>query len=258
MTGKVIARYADLQDKSVFISGGATGIGEDLVRSFHAQGARVTFIDIADEPAQALCDALSSQGHRPQYISCDVTDVEALQAAVAAAADDAGVLDVLVNNAANDTRRDSLEVSSEEWDKSVGVNLKHQFFAAQAAFPFLKKSSGGSVINFSSIAPIIGIRDLTVYSTCKTAVNGLTRTLAREYGDHGIRVNAILPGCIITPRQLELWISEEDEKKIQADQCLHRRLIGDDVAQMALFLASDASSGCTSQKFVVDGGLVAG
>ena len=256
MAAKTIARYQDLEGKSVFISGGASGIGEDMVRAFHDQGARVTYLDLDAEAGARLRQSLAADGGQaPRFIAGDVTCAQVLKAALDAACDSGGVLDVLVNNAANDTRCATPSVGSDDWDRAVAVNLKHQFFAAQMAFPALQASTGGSVINFASVAPMLGLRNLAVYSTCKSAVKGLTRALAREFGDAGVRVNAIIPGSIITPRQRALWISEEDEQRIQAEQCLHRRLVGADVAQMALFLASDASSACTSQGFVVDGGL---
>lgn len=256
MLATTMAHYPDLRDKTVFITGGASGIGSDMVRAFHAQRARTVFVDIDETSAGALCRQLESEtGSTPEFHLCDVTETRSLGEIIDRVADRTGRFDVLINNAANDTRRDTHQIGPDDWDAVVAVNLKHQYFAAQHAFPHLKRMAGGSVINFGSVAPRLGIPDLAVYSTCKAAVQGLTRSLAREFGSHGIRVNSIVPGCILTPRQLELWISPEDEKRILSEQCLPRRLIGEDVAQMALFLASDVSSACTSQAFTVDGGL---
>ncbi|SMF81351.1 NAD(P)-dependent dehydrogenase, short-chain alcohol dehydrogenase family [Tistlia consotensis] len=256
MSALATARYADLEGRAVLVTGGASGIGAALVEGFCRQGARTWFVDLQDEAAAALCDRLAAEaGSRPRYRRCDVTDTTALTAVVDELAAAEGGLDVLVNNAANDTRIASGEVTEEQWDWSVAVNLKHQFFASQAAARHMVRAGRGSIVTFGSVAPRLGIRDLAVYSSCKAAVAGLTRTLARELGDAGIRVNAIVPGCIITERQLALWISPEDERRIQAEQCLHRRLVAEDVAQMVLFLASDVSSACSSQLFVVDGGL---
>lgn len=252
-----LARYHDLEGKTVFISGGATGIGGDLVDAFTLQGAAVHFVDIDRDAAEARVERLVAQtGNKPQFSICDVTDTAALAACVQRAGEAHQRLDVLINNAANDTRHAVEESSTAAWDRNIAVNLKHQFFAAQAALTFMKPARSGSIINVGSVAPTLRHARLSIYCTAKAGVTGLTRTLARDFGDFGIRVNTLVPGCIITPRQLELWISAEDELRIQAEQCLHRRLIGEDVAQMALFLASDVSSACTAQEFIVDGGLI--
>lgn len=249
------AFYRDLDQKTVFISGGATGIGAAIVAAFARQRARVHFVDINQAAGEALAASLAAEGNnRPDFLRCDVTDDDALCAAIDRAGEGSG-LDVLVNNAANDTRHKVGDVGPDFWRTCVDINLRHQFVAAQRAFLHMKQRSAGSIINFGSIAPRLGVPDLAVYSTCKAAVKGLTRSLAREYGHDGVRVNSIVPGAILTPRQLELWISPEDEAKLLADQCLHRRLVGEDIAEMALFLASDVSSACTSQEFVVDAGL---
>lgn len=255
MTTTTLATYKDLADKTIFISGGATGIGSDMVAAFALQGARVHFVDIDEEAGIRLADDLAeTAGRRPVFTVCDVTEDESLFAAIDAAEADCG-LAVLINNAANDKRHNVEEVDAGFWDWNQKINLRHQFFAAQRAFSHMKGRGTGSIINFGSVAPRLAVADLAVYSTCKSAVKGMTRSLAREFGHHGVRVNAIVPGAILTPRQLELWISPEREKEILTDQCLHRRLVGDDIAQMALFLASDVSSACTSQEFVVDGGI---
>jgi len=248
------ALYRDLQKKTVFISGGASGIGAAMVTAFARQGAQVHFVDLMQAEGEALSASLTAAGHKsPKFLCCDVTDDDALCEAIDWAAENG--LDILVNNAANDTRHDISDVGAEFWRTCVDINLRHQFVAAQRAFSHMKQAGAGSIINFGSVAPRLGVPDLSVYSTCKAAVKGLTRSLAREFGGRGVRVNSIVPGAILTPRQLELWISPQIEEKLLADQCLHRRLVGEDVAEMALFLASDVSSACTSQEFVVDGGL---
>lgn len=259
MTGisnRSTARYEDLAGRTAFVSGGATGIGRDIVIALHFQRAHVVFVDVDEAGALDLCTGLQTEtGDSPDFIRCDVTDTSALEAALQTAEAAGSGLDILVNNAANDQRQPLDKVGAEDWDASIAVNLKHQFFAARTASRFMRSRKRGSIINFGSIAPVIRVPDLTVYSLCKSAITGMSRSLARELGDHGIRVNTIVPGCILTPRQLEVWISPEDEIRILGEQCLHRRLIGHDVAEMALFLASDVSSACTSQEFTVDGGL---
>lgn len=249
------ARYPDLEGRSVFISGGASGIGAEMVLAFASQGCRVCFIDIDVESAEALVETVArSTQHSPVFEVCDVTETENLRAAIERIARDTGNLAVLVNNAARDLRVAVDDVTPEQWDDLAEINLKHQFFAAQAARPFMAACGGGSIINFGSIAPTIGITDLAVYSSCKAAVFGLTRTLAREFGRDGVRVNSIVPGAILTARQLRDWISEDDKASIIERQCLKRALAEDDVAEMALFLGSNASRGCTGQEFRVDGG----
>lgn len=251
------ARYADLKGAAVFVSGGASGIGADIVEGFCRQGAATVFVDLDAVAGEALSARLETEtGTRPRFIAADVTDDAALCAALDIAEAQGEGLAVLVNNAANDQRHDVAEVDPAFWERCVAVNLRHQFVAAQHAFGLMKGRGRGSIINFGSVAPTIRVRDLSIYSTCKSAVRGMTRSLAREFGDHGVRVNAIVPGCILTEKQLRLWISPDDEWRILAEQCLHRRLVGRDVAQMALFLASEVSSACSSQEFIVDGGLV--
>lgn len=251
------ARYADLAGAAVFVSGGASGIGADIVEGFCRQGAATVFVDLDAVAGEALSARLEAEtGTRPRFIAADVTDDAALCAALDIAEAQGEGLAVLVNNAANDRRHDVAEVDPAFWERCVAVNLRHQFVAAQHAFGLMKGRGRGSIINFGSVAPTIRVRDLSIYSTCKSAVRGMTRSLAREFGDHGVRVNAIVPGCILTEKQLRLWISPDDERRILAEQCLHRRLVGRDVAQMALFLASEVSSACSSQEFIVDGGLV--
>ena len=249
------ASYPSLRDRIVLVTGGATGIGESMVRHFARQGSKVAFLDIQDAPAQALVGAVDAEGcPKPEYIRCDVTDVPALQAAVAQALARYGAVDVLVNNAANDQRHKLEDVTPEYWDHCVGLNLKPYFFTAQAVLPAMAAAGRGSIINMSSIAWMIPSTGLPVYVAAKAAIVGLTRTLAHEFGTRGIRVNAVLPGAIATEKQKRLVYTPEYKAKIFASQALKRELVPDDVARLVLFLAADDSSAITSQSYIVDGG----
>jgi NAD(P)-dependent dehydrogenase (short-subunit alcohol dehydrogenase family) len=247
------ARYPDLAGRGVFISGGATGIGAAFVAAFAAQGSRVTFVDVADASAQALVERLGPE--RLRYAHCDVRDIAALQFAVAAAESTFGPLRVLINNAARDDRHALADVTPDYWDEGLAVNLRHHFFAAQAVAPGMMRAGGGSIINLGSVSWMRGIAGFAAYSTSKAAINGLTRTLARELGVHNIRVNSIVPGAIVTERQKALWLTPEKEQAFLDAQCLKFRLSEEDVARTALFLASDEARGITGQNLIVDAGL---
>ena len=251
----LMARYADLQDAPVFISGGSTGIGAAIVRAFAHQGSVIGFVDVDAAAGGSLAEELAAEtGRKPHFAVCDVTDTKPFQSAIETFATAAGGLAVLVNNAARDLRVKATDVTPQIWRDLVDVNLSHQFFAAQAAYPYMAKRGCGSIVNFGSIAPTQGIPDLAVYASCKAAAFGLTRSLARDFGEDGVRVNAVLPGAILTERQMRDWISEDDKASIIERQCLKRAMVEDDVAEMVLFLASQASRGCTGQEFRVDGG----
>lgn len=250
-------RYPDLDGQTVFVSGGATGIGAAIVEAFSRQGAQTWFVDIDEAAGEALAGAVASKtGNKPVFKYCDVTDTASLKDEIARAGNVTGTLHALVNNAARDLRIPAAEVTEEDWDALVAINLKHQFFAAQAAYKFMAPAGRGSIINFGSIAPGQGVSNLSVYSSCKAAAFGLTRSLARDFGAAGVRVNSVVPGAILTPRQLRDWIDEETKQDIIARQCLKRPMQEDDVAEMVLFLASNASRGCTAQEFTVDGGNI--
>ena len=249
------ARYPSLSDKVVFITGGGSGIGAAMVEAFAAQKANVAFVDIAVEPSKELVAKIGASEPPPLYLHCDLTDIAALEAAMEEVRQRLGPLGVLINNAATDQRQDADEVSEEDWDRAMAVNLKHQFFAAQIARRSMRELGGGAIVNFSSTAWMIGIAQLTVYSAAKAAVVGLTKSLAREFGPDNIRVNAIAPGATITERQRRLWMSEKDIADFRARQCLGRTLLAEDVARLALFLSSDDSAMITKQCFLVDGGL---
>jgi NAD(P)-dependent dehydrogenase (short-subunit alcohol dehydrogenase family) len=246
------ARYPDLAGRTVFVSGGASGIGAAFVRAFAGQGCRVAFVDVDDPAAHALVATL---GKAVRYWRCDVRDVAALRAALSAAAEAFGPVRVLVNNAARDDRHRLEDVTPEFWDDSLALNLRHHFFAAQAVAPGMAAAGGGVILNLGSVSWMRGRPELVGYTTAKAAINGLTRTLARELGPRGIRVNSIVPGAIATPRQQALWASPDAEREFLAQQCLKFRLSADDVARTALFLASDEARGITGQNLVVDAGL---
>ncbi|OSQ36806.1 SDR family NAD(P)-dependent oxidoreductase [Thalassospira mesophila] len=251
------ASYHDLKGKTVLVTGGASGIGASLVRAFCAQGATVGFFDIDDSAGEKLCDLIEQElAVRPVYMSLDLRNQDAIPVAIGELATRIGTIDVLVNNAARDDRHSPAQTGPAEWRERLDVNLSHQFFCSRAVAPAMAEQGHGSIINFSSVSYLMGLPDLVGYETAKAGIIGMTRALARDWGRDGIRVNTVIPGCIMTQRQLDLWITPEDEARIQEQQCLKRRLIGEDVAQMVLFLASDVSSACTSQSFIVDGGLV--
>lgn len=250
------ARYPSLQDRHVLISGGASGIGATLVRDFAAQGAQVSFIDIAADDAARLLAQLRGDGlERVEFLRCDITDVAALQASIGNAAARHGAVDVLINNAANDTRLGLMELDVTKWDASLAVNLRHQVFAIQAVVPGMQRRGAGSIINLGSISWMVRSTGMPAYTASKAGIHGLTRPLARELGPHGIRVNTILPGAVFTERQLRLWLTPEMRAQIARGQCLPGELQADDVSAMALFLAADDSRMCTGQDFIVDAGM---
>ncbi len=247
------ATYPDLAGKTVLITGGASGIGEAIVRRFAAQGSHVGFLDINDAAGEALAAEL---GGDVRYVHADLTDIPALRAGVAAVRDAFGPVTILVNNAAHDERHRTEDVTPEYWDNRVAVNLRHQFFTAQAVLPDMQAAGGGSIVNFGSTSWMVGQGGMAAYTACKSAVLGLTRSLARDYGADNIRVNAIAPGWIMTQRQKDLWLTPEGEKELMVRQCLKRGLQPDEIARVTLFLASEEASACTNQHYVVDGGWV--
>ena len=248
-------RYADLVDRTVLVTGGASGIGRALVIAFAGQGARVAFLDRDEASAQGTIDACGPNPAR--FVACDLTDAGALGAAVAEAAQAlGGPVRVLVNNAGNDDRHRTRDVTPAYFDDRVAVNLRHMLFAAQAVVNGMAAAGGGSIVNLGSIAWKMADGTCPIYVACKAAVHGLTRGLAREFGGQGIRVNTLLPGWVMTERQRALWVDDAAEAEIDRAQCLRGRLMPDDIAAMALFLASDQARMCTAQEFIVDGGWV--
>lgn len=252
MGGKA-AIYPSLTGKRVIVSGGGSGIGAAIVEAFHGQGAHVAFVDIDTASGEALAARLSQGAGRPIFSPCDITDCEAYAATLADLAKQLGGCDVLINNAANDDRHAVADVTPAHWDRNMAVNLKHQFFAAQAVAPMMMQAGGGSIVNLGSISWHLGLEDLVLYQTAKAAIEGLTRSLARELGRKNIRVNTIVPGNVQTPRQMQ-WYTPEGEAEIVAAQCLDGRIQPVDIAAMALFLASDDSRFCTAHNYWVDAG----
>jgi D-xylose 1-dehydrogenase len=247
------AIYPSLKDKCVLITGGGSGIGEGLVEAFARQGAKVAFIDIAEEPSLALVDRLRDGAHTPLYRRCDLTNLDSFKATLAELEQALGGIDILVNNAANDDRHQVEAVTPEYWDDRMAVNLRHLFFAAQAVVPAMKRAGGGVILNFGSISWHLGLPDLVLYQTAKAAIEGMTRALARDLGRDGIRVNTIVPGNVQTPRQMK-WYTPEGEAQIVQDQCIDGRIQPADVAAMALFLASDDAKMCTAHDYFIDAG----
>ncbi|MCB8838799.1 SDR family NAD(P)-dependent oxidoreductase [Aurantimonas sp. VKM B-3413] len=243
-------RYASLEGRSVFVTGGASGIGEAIVTAYAGQGAKVAFVDI---DAAAGGRVAAATGAR--FLACDVTDIAALRAAIADVETAAGGIDVLVNNAGRDDRHAMSEVEPDYWRRMLALNLDHQFFATQAVAKGMAERGGGSVIMLGSISWMRGRPGMVGYTTAKAAINGMTRTLARELGPGGIRVNALVPGAILTERQKALWLTPEVDAEFIALQALKFRLDASHVAKLALFLGSDESAGCTGANFVVDAGL---
>lgn len=249
------ARYPSLRDRVVFITGGGSGIGAAMVEAFVGQGASVAFVDVARDESLAVVERVAAGPQKPLFLECDLTDLTALEGTMEEVRQRLGPIAVLVNNAANDARQGVDETTEEDWDRAMGVNLKHQFFAAQIARRSMREIGGGSIINFSSTAWMMGMARLSVYAAAKAGVVGLTKSLAREFGPDNIRVNAIAPGAVVTERQRRLWLSESDVAEIVARQCLRRVLAAEEVARMALFLASDDSRMITKQCLIVDAGL---
>jgi NAD(P)-dependent dehydrogenase (short-subunit alcohol dehydrogenase family) len=238
----------------VLITGGATGIGAVLVEEFVAQGARVGFIDIDVAAGQGLVAKLGHARHAPLFVAADLTDIAALDQAINAIRSRAGPVGVLLNNAANDQRHRIADVTSESWDAGVAVNLKHQFFAAKNVAADMQAAGGGSIVNFGSVSWKLKQGGMPVYTTSKSAVQGLTRSLARDFGPFNIRVNTLVPGWVMTDKQIRMWLDDKGKEEIARGQCINQPLLPLHIARMALFLAADDSAMCTAQDFVVDGG----
>ncbi len=251
------AQYPSLAGRIVFVTGGATGIGADIVEAFARQRSRVAFVDLQGEAGAALAERIGARGEpRPLALLGDVTDIPSLQAAIARTRETLGPIGVLVNNAANDQRHEIDEVSVDVWDHTQNVNLRHHFFAAQAVRPQMRELGGGSIINMSSIAWRLGAAEMAAYATAKAAVLGLTHALARAFGPDNIRVNAIEPGAVLTPRQRRLWYKTEAAVEAVVErQSIRRILLGEEIARATLFLAADDSRMITKQSLIVDAGL---
>jgi D-xylose 1-dehydrogenase len=248
------AIYTDLEGKVVLVTGGGSGIGEAITREFAKQKAKVAFIDIAVEASKALVSALAAEGQQVHFEQCDITDISALKRAIAAIKTKLGPIQVLINNAAHDERHATESVTEAMWDSRIAVNLKHQFFAAQAVLPEMKAAKGGAIVNLGSVSWMVGQGGMAAYTASKSGVIGLTRSLARDFGEFNIRVNAVAPGWIMTQRQIEKWLTPESEAALIKAQCLKRKLYPPEIAKFVVFLASDEASACTNQHYVVDGG----
>jgi len=250
------ATYPSLRDRVVFISGGSSGIGAELVRAFAAQGARVAFCGTRPDGGQALIDQVVAAGaRRPWYAACDVRDTHAYQALLQRVIEELGPIRVLVNNAGRDDRHRMEDVTPEFWDERLALNLKHYFFAIQAVAPAMAAAGGGSIVNMGSVSWMRGRPNLVGYTTAKAGILGLTRTLARELGERRIRVNALVPGAIVTDRQTTLHRDPAADQAFLDAQCLKIRLDPGHVARATLFLAADDSDGMTGQHVLVDGGI---
>lgn len=248
------ANYPDLDGASVFITGGGSGIGASLTEGFLRQGAKVAFAQRSD--ASAFVDQMEREtGRRPLFLTCDITDVAALRSSISKASKAHGPVSVLVNNAANDKRHATLDVDEEFWDWSIAINFKAYFFAAQAVIPEMQKIGGGSIINFSSVSYMMGNAGYPIYAASNSGINGLTRSLAREFGPDRIRVNALAPGWVLTKKQKDLWVTPEGLKAHVNRQCLKDTMEPEDVVGGCLFLASSASRMMTGQALVIDGGV---
>lgn len=249
------ATFHDLNNASIFITGGGAGIGAYLTDAFLAQGANVGFVQRSD--ATKFCDEMEEiHSRRPLFINCDITDIAALKSAIGRSAQTNGPITVLVNNAANDQRHTSEEVTEEYWDWSQAINLKAYFFACQAVIAGMREAGGGSIVNFSSISYMMGGAGYTAYTTANSGINGMTRSLAREFGPDKIRVNCLAPGWVLTDKQKEMWATPQSLSDHLDRQCLKEHLSPEDIVDAVLFLASGASRMMTGQAMVVDGGVV--
>jgi len=251
----VLNRYPSLRGRSAFVTGGGSGIGAAIVAAFVAEGARVAFVDVADEASRALAAQLAAAGHAtPWWRHCDVGDVAALQRAIADAARELGDFHVLVNNVANDERHALDAVTVEYWDRRMALNQRPAFFAIQSVVPGMERLGGGSIVNLGSTGWRLKAGDYPCYAIAKSSVNGLTRGLAAKLGRQRIRINTVSPGWVITERQRTQWLTPEAAAQLAHDQCLPGHLMPDDVARMVLFLASDDARMCSAQEFIVDAG----
>jgi len=248
------ALYPSLKNRTVLITGGGSGIGASITRAFIEQGARVGFLDYDAQASEALVAEINSP--KLHFERCDLRDIDALKAGVQAVSKALGPVTILINNAARDDRHAIETVTSEYWDERIATNIKHQFFAAQAVMDEMAAAGGGAIVNMGSTSWLVGQGGMPCYTTAKSAVQGLTRGLARDLGPKNIRVNSVIPGWIMTQRQIDMWLTEESEKELMERQCIKRKLVPDDIARFVLFMASDEAGACSNQSYIVDGGWV--
>jgi len=251
---QAVATYPSLKDRVVLVTGGGSGIGEEIVRQFARQGSRVAFVDIDVKASESLVIALKAEGGSSVFHKCDLKDIAALRAAIKRIEGELGPITILINNAAHDERHPMEGVTPEYWDDRMAVNIKHQFFAAQAIAPGMAAAGGGVIVNMGSASWMLGQGGMPAYTTAKSAVMGLTRSLATDLGPKNIRVVCVVPGWIMTQRQIDKWLTPEGEAELMKNQCLKRKLYPIDIARPVLFFASDEAGGCTAQAYVVDGG----
>ena len=252
-----IVTYPSLKDKVVLVTGGASGIGESIVKKFLEQGSKVAFIDKEESFGQDLVKKLDSYNHKALFKKCDLVDIPSLKNTINEIRNELGKFSIVVNNAANDERHNIDDVTPEYWDNRFHINLRHYFFTIQSTYKDMKDLGGGSIVNIGSSSWMKSSGGMPGYTTAKSAVAGLTKTLARDLGEYNIRVNCVVPGWIMTERQIK-FISRNPEikKDVFKRQCIKRMLVSEDISKVVLFFASDQSAGCTSQNYVVDGGVV--
>ena len=247
--------YSDLKDKKVFITGGGSGIGASIVEHFCEQGSKVFFIDINEQSSHKLVSECKNKKFSvPTFINCDLLNIKFLQNTISKIISDNGAIDILVNNAANDERHSIDEVTEEFWNERMNINLRHYFFTVQSVKKAMIENKGGSIINIGSVSWMIGQGGMAAYTAAKSGVVGLTRSFARDLGEFNIRVNSVVPGWVMTERQIEKWLTPESEADMMKKQCLKHKLMPSDIAKTVLFFGSDQSSGCTNQDYIVDKG----
>ena len=253
---KEIAKYPSLEDKIIIITGGASGIGVSIVEQFLQQGSKVAFLDKEKDLGNNIVEKFNNFKHKPLFKHCDLTNIHDLKKNINEIREELGLISILVNNAANDERHSIESVTEDFWDDKMNVNLKHYFFAIQSVCKDMQKLGDGKIVNIGSFSWMLGQGNMPAYTTAKSAIMGLTRTIARDLGEYNIRVNCVVPGWIITERQKKFWLTPEAEKEQLERQCIKRMLVPEDIAKVVLFFASNQSSGCTAQNYVIDGGVV--
>ncbi len=251
-----IANYPSLKNRVVLITGGASGIGASIVENFLYQGSKVAFLDKEKDLAKNLIYQLKQKNLNPIYKECDLVNIEEMKNKINEIRNELGLISILVNNAANDSRHNIDDVTPEFWDDRMNNNLRHYFFAIQSIYKDMKQLGNGSIINLGSYSWMLAQGGMPGYTTAKSAVMGLTRTLARDLGKYNIRVNSVVPGWVITERQKKLWLTPEIKKETLNRQCIKRLLNPNDISKVVLFFASDQSSGISAQNYIVDGGIV--
>ena len=248
-------KYFDLENKRVFVTGGGSGIGASIVEHFCEQGSEVYFVDINVEESKKLVDEMKNKKFRePTFIECDLINIKLLQDTISKILSEKGPINILINNAANDTRHKIDDVTVEYWDERINVNLRHFFFTVQAVKKSMIENNGGVIINMGSTSWMIGQGGMAVYTAAKSGVVGMTRSFARDLGEFNIRVNSVVPGWVMTQRQIDMWLNKESEEDLMKKQCLKEKLMPKEIAQAVLFFSSDQSSGCTNQSYIVDKG----